>query len=162
MWECYILCGGFLFVSFVDFFATSTNWNIFGSVVYVKLQYNWIVILFVGLATSFFNDKNRSLARDLIELLIESKQDVPQWLETLAVEDRHSLAQRKTPIRRLVELSAGCILCSCAIEYCVKDDFMSVCPQGYLWNRMPNLCHILYVTLQYVMHFFCGWRYVFP
>jgi len=56
------------------------------------------------LATSFFNDKNRPLARDLIELLIESKQDTPQWLETLVAEGRYSVSQRKTPIRRYVEL----------------------------------------------------------
>jgi len=62
-----------------------------------------------GLATSFFNDKNRALAWDLIELLIESKQDTPQWLQALAAEARgaaearYSAAQRKTPIRRYVQ-----------------------------------------------------------
>jgi len=70
--------------------------------------------LFPGLATSFFNDKNRALARDLIELLIESKQDLPQWLETLAAEGRYSASQRKTPIRRYVELSTNCTL---ALKY---------------------------------------------
>ncbi|KOB73544.1 ATP-dependent RNA helicase belle-like protein, partial [Operophtera brumata] len=31
----------------------------------------------LGVATSFFNDSNRTLARDLVELLVEAKQDVP-------------------------------------------------------------------------------------
>lgn len=31
----------------------------------------------LGVATSFFNDKNRSLCKDLIELLVESKQELP-------------------------------------------------------------------------------------
>jgi len=57
-----------------------------------------------GLATSFFNDKNRPLARDLIQLLIESKQDTPQWLETLAAEGHYNASQRRTPIRRYIEL----------------------------------------------------------
>jgi len=67
------------------------------------------VTCFEGLATSFFNDKNRSLVRDLTELLIESKQDVPQWLETLAAEGRYSAAQRKTPTRRCVEIFTDCL-----------------------------------------------------
>lgn len=32
----------------------------------------------LGVATSFFNDTNRGLARDLVELLVEAKQDVPK------------------------------------------------------------------------------------
>lgn len=34
-----------------------------------------------GLATSFFNDRNEDLAPDLVKLLIESKQAVPDFLE---------------------------------------------------------------------------------
>lgn len=33
----------------------------------------------LGVATSFFNDTNRGLARDMVELLVEAKQDVPKW-----------------------------------------------------------------------------------
>lgn len=45
----------------------------------------------VGLATSFFNDKNRSLARDLVNILVESKQrDIPQWLDSLAYDSQQS------------------------------------------------------------------------
>lgn len=32
----------------------------------------------LGVATSFFNDNNRGLSRDLVELLVEAKQDVPK------------------------------------------------------------------------------------
>merc|ERR1719278_1798348 len=37
----------------------------------------------LGLATSFFNDKNRNLAKDLIELIVESNQELPSWLESM-------------------------------------------------------------------------------
>uniref|UniRef100_S4PLY5 DEAD box ATP-dependent RNA helicase n=3 Tax=Pararge aegeria TaxID=116150 RepID=S4PLY5_9NEOP len=42
----------------------------------------------LGVATSFFNDSNRGLARDLVELLVEAKQDVPNWLTSAAVDGR--------------------------------------------------------------------------
>ncbi|XP_078738664.1 ATP-dependent RNA helicase DDX3X isoform X1 [Lampetra fluviatilis] len=38
----------------------------------------------LGLATSFFNMKNSSLARDLMDLLVEAHQEVPTWLEGVA------------------------------------------------------------------------------
>lgn len=41
-----------------------------------------------GLATSFFNDKNRNMVRDLVELLQEAKQELPKWLEAIASETR--------------------------------------------------------------------------
>ncbi|CDW56616.1 atp dependent rna helicase pl10; atp dependent rn a helicase ddx3x; atp dependent rna helicase an3 [Trichuris trichiura] len=41
----------------------------------------------VGLATSFFNHKNRNVARDLAELIVEANQDLPDWLERLAREN---------------------------------------------------------------------------
>lgn len=34
-----------------------------------------------GRATSFFTDKNRNLIRDMIELLVEAKQEVPSWMK---------------------------------------------------------------------------------
>jgi hypothetical protein len=40
------------------------------------------------LATSFFNDKNQNIVRDLLELLIEAKQEVPEWLEKCAANYR--------------------------------------------------------------------------
>lgn len=43
----------------------------------------------LGVATSFFNDKNRNLIRDLVELIIETKQELPSWLEGMAMEIKH-------------------------------------------------------------------------
>merc|ERR1711970_396859 len=43
----------------------------------------------LGLATSFFNDKNRNLTKDLVELILESSQELPGWLEALAVDFRN-------------------------------------------------------------------------
>ena len=31
----------------------------------------------LGLATSFFNEKNRNLTKDLVELIVESNQELP-------------------------------------------------------------------------------------
>merc|ERR1740129_2110901 len=42
----------------------------------------------LGLATSFFNDKNRNLTKDMVELIIESSQELPGWLEALSVDYR--------------------------------------------------------------------------
>merc|ERR1711976_695449 len=42
----------------------------------------------LGLATSFFNDKNRNLTKDLVELILESSQELPSWLEALASDYR--------------------------------------------------------------------------
>uniref|UniRef100_A0A9J8B2I1 RNA helicase n=1 Tax=Cyprinus carpio carpio TaxID=630221 RepID=A0A9J8B2I1_CYPCA len=36
----------------------------------------------LGLATSFFNDKNGNITKDLLDILVESKQEVPSWLES--------------------------------------------------------------------------------
>lgn len=43
----------------------------------------------LGLATSFFNDKNRNLVKDLVELLVESNQEIPSWLDSMALESRN-------------------------------------------------------------------------
>ena len=48
----------------------------------------------VGLATSFFNDKNKNIVRDLVNLLCEAKQEVPSWLESIAYEARQSGGRR--------------------------------------------------------------------
>ena len=68
----------------------------------------------LGLATSFFNEKNRNLIRvgyqdirgekcllslwfikDLIELLIESNQELPTWLESLGMDSRNMGGNRR-------------------------------------------------------------------
>lgn len=42
-----------------------------------------------GLASSLFNEKNKNVAPDLLELLTESKQDVPDWLVNISRDVAH-------------------------------------------------------------------------
>ncbi|KAL1140587.1 hypothetical protein AAG570_000517, partial [Ranatra chinensis] len=49
----------------------------------------------LGLATSFFNEKNRNLVRDLVDLITESKQELPPWLENMYTDARHSSSSRR-------------------------------------------------------------------
>jgi len=49
----------------------------------------------VGMATSFFNDKNRNLVRDLINLIVESKQQLPEWLEEMSNDSKQSFSSRR-------------------------------------------------------------------
>ena len=39
----------------------------------------------LGLATSFFNEKNRNLTKDLVELIVESNQELPGIYEVLNI-----------------------------------------------------------------------------
>lgn len=39
-----------------------------------------------GVSTAFFNRGNRNIVRDLVELLREANQEIPNWLETVAHE----------------------------------------------------------------------------
>lgn len=43
----------------------------------------------IGLASSMFNEKNRNVAPELLELLTESKQEVPEWLVEISREVAH-------------------------------------------------------------------------
>ena len=43
----------------------------------------------LGLATSFFNEKNRNLVKDLVELIVEANQDLPSWLEAMSLDSRN-------------------------------------------------------------------------
>ncbi|EHA97885.1 ATP-dependent RNA helicase DDX3Y [Heterocephalus glaber] len=43
----------------------------------------------LGLATSFFNDRNTNITKDLLDLLVEAKQEVPSWLENMAFEHHY-------------------------------------------------------------------------
>ena len=45
--------------------------------------------MYTGLATSFFNEKNKNVAHDLMDLLVEGHQEVPQWLEAMVYEVRN-------------------------------------------------------------------------
>lgn len=38
----------------------------------------------LGVATSFFNEKNRNMAVDLVELIMETNQELPDWLHNLS------------------------------------------------------------------------------
>jgi ATP-dependent RNA helicase DDX3X len=39
-----------------------------------------------GLATSFFNDTNTDIATDLVKILLENNQDIPEFLESYKPE----------------------------------------------------------------------------
>ncbi|XP_028413978.1 ATP-dependent RNA helicase DDX3X-like [Dendronephthya gigantea] len=52
-----------------------------------------------GLATSFFNDRNRNISKVLVQILTEAKQEVPTWLESIAGE-YHSGGSRNKNYRR--------------------------------------------------------------
>ena len=58
----------------------------------------------LGLATSFFNEKNRNICRDLLDLLAETKQEVPSWLESMAYDIKQQARQKQHAKR--------CVLCS--------------------------------------------------
>lgn len=49
-----------------------------------------------GLATSFFNDRNRNLATPLLDLLIEAKQESPNWLENVSSDGRMPSSGRRS------------------------------------------------------------------
>lgn len=49
----------------------------------------------LGLATSFFNDRNRNLASGLLDLLVEAKQEFPSWLESVAADGRMPSSGRR-------------------------------------------------------------------
>ena len=48
-----------------------------------------------GQATSFFNEKNRNIATDLLDILTEAHQEVPEWLEGLTREARKDTHSRR-------------------------------------------------------------------
>uniref|UniRef100_A0A0K8U8P4 RNA helicase n=1 Tax=Bactrocera latifrons TaxID=174628 RepID=A0A0K8U8P4_BACLA len=49
----------------------------------------------LGVATSFFNEKNRNICGDLLELLIETKQEIPVFLEDMSSSDRSHGGNRR-------------------------------------------------------------------
>ena len=51
-----------------------------------------------GLATSFFNDKNKNIVKNLLELLTESKQEIPTWLSAIGENARSGsgISSRRT------------------------------------------------------------------
>lgn len=75
----------FIFFQYLEFSFLFTYVNNFYSI--------------LGLATSFFNERNRNMALDLVELITETKQELPEWLSVLAkevqMEQRCSSGSRK-------------------------------------------------------------------
>lgn len=63
-------------------------------------QKSYHSLLFAGLATSFFNEKNKNITRDLMDLLVEAHQEVPSWLESTAYDSRPSGMSRRGGPRR--------------------------------------------------------------
>jgi len=49
----------------------------------------------LGLATSFFNEKNRNLTSDLVSLIVEANQELPGWLEAQAQYNSFSGPSRR-------------------------------------------------------------------
>ncbi|KZM19896.1 RNA helicase [Ascochyta rabiei] len=47
-----------------------------------------------GMATSFFNDRNEDIGEDLVKILLESKQEVPDFLEQFKPEDPNVIEWR--------------------------------------------------------------------
>lgn len=47
-----------------------------------------------GKATSFYNDRNDDIGEDLVKILLESKQEVPDFLEQFKPEDPGSIGWR--------------------------------------------------------------------
>ena len=67
----------------------------------------------LGLATSFFNDKNRNICKDLMEILIHSKQEVPSWMDSLTSEVR-MYQKNKSQMKRSVCVCVCVRVCVCA------------------------------------------------
>ena len=45
----------------------------------------------IGLATSFFNEKNEDIAEDLVRILLETKQEVPDFLDQWKPDNENDL-----------------------------------------------------------------------
>ena len=69
----------------------------------------------LGLATSFCNDRNRNICKDLLTLLAETKQEIPSWLEAMAYEVKQQ-ARAKTQNKRCV---CVCVYMCVYVHVCV-------------------------------------------
>lgn len=75
------------------------TWNNIISRKRMRITEEWESVLLgfihiIGLATSFFNDKNGNITKDLLDILGEAKQEIPSWLESLAYEHQHKSSNR--------------------------------------------------------------------
>ena len=59
-----------------------------------------------GLSTSFYNEKNRNISKDLIDILSDAKQEVPSWLESLGYQAQQHQAAKKAQKGRYINLSS--------------------------------------------------------
>lgn len=53
----------------------------------------------LGVATSFFNEKNRNICGELMQLLIETKQEIPSFFEEMMASDRSHMSGKRTSNR---------------------------------------------------------------
>ena len=53
---------------------------------FIALDVQAALVTLTRLATSFCNDRNRNICSDLLDLLIEARQEVPSWLESMAYD----------------------------------------------------------------------------
>ena len=69
----------------------------------------------LGLATSFFNNKNRNVVCDLMSLLIETKQEQPEWMLSMSESVRYANRTR----HQLQEVSTRMAFRHGCIETCL-------------------------------------------
>ncbi|KAH9514614.1 ATP-dependent RNA helicase ddx3x [Bulinus truncatus] len=66
-----------------------------------NMHENYIFFMLEGLATSFFNEKNKNIVRDLLDLLTEDNQEIPPWLESMSMDVRSvGMSRRSGTVRR--------------------------------------------------------------
>ena len=78
----------------------------------------------LGLATSFFNEKNRNLTKDMVELILESSQELPGWLESMASDFRsYGGPSRRGKGKKAFILSLAFLFCSkpCTIKISIAS-----------------------------------------
>lgn len=85
----------------------------------------------VGLATSFFNDKNGNITKDLLDILVEAKQEVPSWLESLAYEHQHKSSNRGRSKRYTPAISSYSTVCSERSGLQLASDFSTRFSGGF-------------------------------
>ncbi|XP_041493098.1 ATP-dependent RNA helicase DDX3Y isoform X3 [Microtus oregoni] len=74
--------------------ATAVHSSIVIPSTLLELRTELWALLLLGLATSFFNERNLNITKDLLDLLVEAKQEVPSWLENMAYEHHYKGSSR--------------------------------------------------------------------
>lgn len=78
-----------------------------------------------GLATSFFNDKNRNISRDLIDILSDSKQEIPSWLESMGYQAQQHQAAKRAQKNRLLLILLFIFNCKIIISIILQVEQMN-------------------------------------